>query len=403
MSFPRSQFFAHNGPLFITPAAAVDSSVPVAAPENETPLYVRISLPPSPEPDTGDVGDLTYPSPFRYDSPTLIDPDSPVYTPASPHTGSDTPIIRTVLVPRTPTPDQGASNIVAPQPQYRVQTFVDANWMHNWMNEQGRYVQNGVQPTDRTRIDTPIPPAILPIHYPHTDIPIAGYLTAEASASTPTDAHTLTPPISTPPSTPASNLTASDHWNGPTDENGWPLGIEDDPTYTSAILNWERVTNMPHAVHGVRRFHNFDLDRDIARSRKKFSHNIERFLNADKSTQAYKKIVRETYLYNPLAAADIQLYRDLCYEEEDLLNERRKLSNRISANRWKQMYRRRLLYQAGIPRMCRQHMPEDINTTVTTFEEHLREVGYRHRLGVDSIDTWFATWQNSREDGLMAE
>lgn len=89
---------------------------------------------------------------------------------------------------------------------------------------------------------------------------------------------------------------------------------------------------MPYAVHGVRRFHNFDLNRDIARSCKKFSRNIEQFLNVDKSTQAYKKIVRETYLYNPLAATDIQLYRDLCYEEEDLLNERRKLSNRISAN-----------------------------------------------------------------------
>lgn len=67
------------------------------------------------------------------------------------------------------------------------------------------------------------------------------------------------------------------------------------------------------------------------------------------------------------------------------------------------MYRRHLLYQEGIPRMYRQHMPEDIDTTVTTFEEHLREVGYHHQLGVDSIDTWFATWQNSQEDGLMAE
>lgn len=104
---------------------------------------------------------------------------------------------------------------------------------------------------DRSRINTPIPLAILLIYYPYTNMPITSYLIAEASASTPTNAHTPTPPIYTPSLTLASNLMASDHWNGPTDGNVWPLGIEDDPTYTSAVLNWERVTNMPQAVHGI--------------------------------------------------------------------------------------------------------------------------------------------------------
>lgn len=62
-----------------------------------------------------------------------------------------------------------------------------------------------------------------------------------------------------------------------------------------------------------------------------------------------------------------------------------------------------LLYQAEIPRMCRQYMPEDIDTTVIIFEEHLREIEYCHHLGIDSIDIWFAIWQKSREDGLMAK
>lgn len=62
-------------------------------------------------------------------------------------------------------------------------------------------------------------------------------------------------------------------------------------------------------------------------AKKRFSTGINCFINAAEETENWKLLIWETYLYNPLAAHDIQAYRDMEKDELELRAKRWKINN----------------------------------------------------------------------------
>lgn len=280
-----------------------DTDTLVNPTENNTPLPLRLSLPPTPElHEYVDWNSLDFSNPtqlaIRSGSP-IIYPDSPIYTPSSPQPDLDTPIYRTAFVPRSPAPGSIVTNmgIATPQPQYDLRHFLDVNWLHNWVQH-----QNALNEAAR-REDTPFPPEIVERGVPVQLATGTTDMGTESSDSI---------PASTPLTTPVSHQTAFDTWNLDDDPNGnhWHVSISEDPTYTSAKMSWDALRGSS-GVHGVRRFHIANYQTELRRAEKRFPTDINRFINAAEETENWKLLVRETYLYNPLAAHDIQAYRDM--------------------------------------------------------------------------------------------
>lgn len=236
--------------------------------------------------------------------------DSPVYTPLSPQSDLDTSFYHTAFIPQSPAPGSTVTNmeIATPQPQYNLRHFLDVNWLHNWVQH-----QNTLNKAAR-RKDT-----LFSLKVVEQGVPVQ-FVTGTTNMSTKSSDSI---PASTSLTTSVLHQTAFESWNLNNDfnDNNWHVSILEDPTYTSAKMSWDALRGSS-GIHGVRRFYIPNYQTELQHAKKHFPTSINCFINAAEKTENWKLFVRETYLYNPLAAHNIQAYRNMEKDELELRTER---------------------------------------------------------------------------------